>query len=421
MGVRLGDHRRFLFRTYLILLVGVVLIAVLLEVGLNLLDRPPDESIDPWVEKTLALIEDHLVKAESYDDSVAALEDVIDVPITMLSPTDIASMPESTTGTRRLVDDAGRIAFLHFSDDLPEVIYLGPVDPAPNNSFFDWAPTVYYLLVFALIGFWIHPLLRDIETISVAAERFSQDYRSPTRTQDKTTELTTLAAQVDAMSLRLSGLIQSQKELIAAMSHEMRTPLTRLRFAIAMRQEQTDSAAYPSISSIQQDLDEIEALTAAMLEFARLDHPDLALNRESITVDTLLAAIDLRPINDNVEIDVESDPAMTLHIDVRLMTLAISNLLTNAQRHARSRVVVRLRKRPDASLIQIEDDGEGIPESERETVFKAFTRLDESRTRNTGGFGLGLAVVARIASLHGGSANVDASPELGGARFTIQW
>jgi two-component system sensor histidine kinase RstB len=69
----------------------------------------------------------------------------------------------------------------------------------------------------------------------------------------------------------------------------------------------------------------------------------------------------------------------------------------------------------------VEDDGNGIPEAERDTVFKAFTRIDDSRNRETGGYGLGLAIVARIAELHGGNASVESSAELGGAKFVLRW
>ncbi len=78
-------------------------------------------------------------------------------------------------------------------------------------------------------------------------------------------------------------------------------------------------------------------------------------------------------------------------------------------------------KKDSNCVLTIEDDGEGIPEDVRGQVFKAFTRIDDSRNRETGGYGLGLAVVARVAELHGGTATVDSSPNLGGARFSIIW
>ena len=108
-------------------------------------------------------------------------------------------------------------------------------------------------------------------------------------------------------------------------------------------------------------------------------------------------------------------------MDARLMTLALSNLLVNACHYAERRVQCSVKRQNSGYLMHVDDDGEGIPESERESIFKAFTRIDDSRNRDTGGYGLGLAIVARIASLHGGSVAVTQSDELGGARFTVQW
>ena len=103
------------------------------------------------------------------------------------------------------------------------------------------------------------------------------------------------------------------------------------------------------------------------------------------------------------------------------MELALSNLLVNATRYADKTVRCSLSLQDASCALTVEDDGQGIPEEERDKVFKAFTRIDDSRNRETGGYGLGLAVVARVAELHGGLATVDASGALGGAQFKICW
>ena len=108
-------------------------------------------------------------------------------------------------------------------------------------------------------------------------------------------------------------------------------------------------------------------------------------------------------------------------MDSRLMELAASNLLSNAERHAASTFRLRFRRQGDGFEMSVDDDGKGVPETSRDTVFKAFTRLDDSRSRETGGYGLGLAIVARIAALHGGDASVSGSADLGGASFAVRW
>lgn len=108
-------------------------------------------------------------------------------------------------------------------------------------------------------------------------------------------------------------------------------------------------------------------------------------------------------------------------MEPRLMELAVSNLLANALRYAKNSVQVSVVRDQDLYRLEVEDDGDGIPESDRIAIFRAFTRLDTSRNRQTGGFGLGLAIVARIAALHRGRAIAGTSTRLGGARLALEW
>ena len=128
----------------------------------------------------------------------------------------------------------------------------------------------------------------------------------------------------------------------------------------------------------------------------------------------------LCPKHSDIEANLDAAPD-TMRMDPRLMELALSNLLVNATKYANSSVRCSSARENGDYLLTVEDDGRGVPQHERDTVFKAFTRLDDSRNRETGGYGLGLAIVARVAELHGGTASVDASPDLGGARFTLRW
>jgi len=93
----------------------------------------------------------------------------------------------------------------------------------------------------------------------------------------------------------------------------------------------------------------------------------------------------------------------------------------NMNQYADNKIMCLIKSDKGSRYIAVHDDGKGIPEEERRAVFKAFTRLDDSRNRETGGYGLGLAIVSRIAELHGGAVTADSSTELGGAQFTISW
>lgn len=419
----LGGHSRLLFRTFVWLLVGVMSVAVLLEIGLDRLVGSRTSAVDPFVRTTVEQLEARLaaLPPEDRPGLLAEAEASLGVPVRLLPPQAVADLTSETDATQALVDSEDRRAYLHRAERIGEMIYIGPMQPAEPSPWVRAAPTLFYSGVFVLVALWLRPILRDIDTISNAAVKFSADYRVPTAAASQTRELTTLAGAVDHMSRRLSSLIQSQKELIAALSHEMRTPLARIRFALAMLDGKDAGDAQPRIAAIKEDLQELDSLIGAMLEYARLDHPELAMHWQRFPASVLADALRQRFADFGKTLVVDSDGADDLTGDVRLLELAASNLVSNAIRHARGEVRCRLERAAGEQILAVEDDGNGVPTADRETVFKAFTRLDDSRSRATGGYGLGLAVVARIAGLHGGEASVETSTALGGAQFVFRW
>ena len=119
--------------------------------------------------------------------------------------------------------------------------------------------------------------------------------------------------------------------------------------------------------------------------------------------------------------DVESDEWYETEVEPRYIHRSIQNLVGNATRYAKSKVRVTCHCDHDTCRVDVEDDGPGIPEDQWESVFTAFARLDDSRTRSSGGYGLGLSIVRRILHWHGGKAFLGKSDDLGGARFSLVW
>jgi len=419
-----GRNRRLLFRSYLFLVGGLLVIAIVLDLGFGLLQSQEEPDVDRWLESTFQLIELQLAAAEpgAHDDVLAAISADLGVGVQLLARDDVHMKPTAGHRVPALVDADGNTSYLHDAEQLDAIIRLGPIAAPKESVLLDLLPPLFYLSIFVVVGLWLRPLLKDIDIISTGAQRFAADYREPPSTAERTTQLTTLAKNLDEMAARLSGVLRSQKELIAALSHEMRTPLARIRFALALIANSDDEALKAKLAAMNDDVQEVDELIASMLNYARLDHPDIEMHLQAVPAAEWLEQIIRKSQNELIQIETHTAGAADkIWMDPRLMELALSNLLVNATKYADKTARCSLSLDNETCALTVEDDGQGIAEADRDKVFKAFTRIDDSRNRETGGYGLGLAVVARVAELHGGAAKVDSSESLGGARFSISW
>ena len=233
-------------------------------------------------------------------------------------------------------------------------------------------------------------------------------------------ELSSLGRTMNALLDRLGAAQATQRRFVSDASHELKSPLA------SMRQYAEVAAAYPDRVSQAELADvvleegaRLEALVAGMLVLTRADEGALSPRRGEIDIAALLSAEHER-IAALGRLTVDMDPrAARIVGDRALIAQAVRNLVDNAARHARSRLRLAAVSHDDSVFVTVDDDGPGIPESDRERVFERFVRLDDARSRDAGGSGLGLAIVREIAHSHGGDVRADASP-LGGARVTLR-
>jgi two-component system OmpR family sensor kinase len=382
----LGRHRQFLFRTYLVLVAGLLVTAALLDMGFGYLETKLSPEEDQWLATSFDLIEHELgtIPEDRRDAAAQRLSEEIGIGIQLLQTDDVVSTAASPPGTATLVDAAGNTSYLRDAPSLNGLIRLGPVAQQRESLLLSMLPPLFYLSIFVVVGLWLRPLLKDLNLITSAAQRFAADYREPLSTAGDATQLTGLARNLDDMSTRLSGLIRNQKELIAALSHEMRTPLARIRFALAVLANKREEDFQEQLDELSNDVQEIDQLIATMLNYARLDHPDLRMTWQDVPLEAWLTQTMEKCQQPGKYIAVEtSESGDELWMDPRLMGLALSNLLVNAGHYAKENVRCTVRYSEGQYRIDVEDDGKGIPDAERESIFKAFTRIDDSRNRET--------------------------------------
>jgi two-component system sensor histidine kinase RstB len=302
-------------------------------------------------------------------------------------------------------------------------------------SFNPWAwPVILLLLVVSgsVLALSLILVLRGLDSnfrkVESVAVRIARGEMSARVESGEGTIVSRLAAAFNGMAEHIQRLVNVQREMIHAVSHELRTPVARIRFGVQMIEDcQGQEALQKQLDGIDGDIQELDELIDEILTYARLEQggPVFSLEEASITdiVHQVVAEQQLvRPaLSIEGEIDEATERLAVADVEPRYIHRAIQNLVGNAGRYAADRVLVRCHIDEDHCRIDVEDDGPGIPEEEWEKVFTAFARLDDSRTRTSGGYGLGLSIVRRILYWHNGQAFVSRSDSLGGARFSLVW
>lgn len=248
--------------------------------------------------------------------------------------------------------------------------------------------------------------IRPIERLADAAEAFGKGRDVPDFRPSGANEVRRASLAFIDMRERISRFVQQRTDMLAGVSHDLRTPLTRMKLELAMMKEN------PSIQALKGDLEEMEHMLEEYLAFARgqagegaTDTDVCQLLRE--VVGNAQRKADGKQAGKHVEADVPASLAIPLRPNA--FKRCVVNLVENAVRHA-THVRVVLRRVADAIEIAVEDDGPGIPPERREEAFRPFHRLDSGRSLVTGGAGLGLAIARDIARGHGGDILLGDSP-----------
>lgn len=388
-------------------------------------------------EATALLVLSHLnaVLPAERDRAMASLASSLDVSVTNIE--DTAGLPDAPVLDRVLERE---LAYYRPDSAAPARVLLRLSDGSlvqvrmpPDFNPWAWPMVGLLLLIIGvvlavallLLLRGVHHNLRAVESVAVRIARGEMDAR--VETTDRTM-VSRLAAAFNSMAEHIQRLVGVQSEMIHAVSHELRTPVARIRFGVQMIEDCEDEATLQKqLEGIDGDIQELDELIDEILTYARLEQggPVFSLQDRSVTDIVRQVVDEQRLIHTKVEIDADISEASERwsHSDVepRYLHRAVQNLVGNASRYAASKVRVTCHLDEQTCRIDVEDDGPGIPEQDWEKVFTAFARLDDSRTRTSGGYGLGLSIVRRILYWHGGQAFVNRSDALGGARFSLVW
>ncbi|MEU1314221.1 sensor histidine kinase [Streptomyces tibetensis] len=254
--------------------------------------------------------------------------------------------------------------------------------------------------------------LRPVEGIrrEMAAITHSEDLARRVPEPDTHDEIARLASTTNETLAALETSVERQRRFVADASHELRSPIASLRTQLEV------AAAHPELLDLDgavEDTVRLQRLAADLLLLARLDAGERPSDAQ---VD--LAGLAREQAEGRTGVTVDAEPVEVAGSRGQLGRV-LANLLDNAQRHARSAVTVSVRREGDRAVVGVADDGDGVPEDDRERIFERFVRLDAARSRDDGGAGLGLAIARDVAVRHGGTLTAGRGPA-GGALFELR-
>lgn len=425
--------------------VGVTLLAVQQHQLHDDLDESLQRRADELVATDVAVTEAPVVLPSAAGDEVVIQVESVDgvvvagtenaVGIEPIARAPSGSTDEFTTVSSLPVEDdeyrilsrratiGDRDVVVHVAentDDLEELLGRLRIAVAVTIPF---AVAVLAGLVWLLVGRTLRPV-EDIrvEVAGLGPEQLGRRVPAP-GTGD---EIDRLATTMNGMLDRLEDATKREQRFVADASHELRSPLTRMRAELETARTESHGVDAATADSVLDEIDELTALVDDLLVLARSDAGGAPAERRPIDLDDLVfdEVEAVRDARTGVTIDVRGVSAAEVQGAPGELRRVVRNLLDNATRHATSHIAVTLTENVadggDAwATLTITDDGPGIPPDQGAAVFERFTRLDDARTRRTGGTGLGLAIARDVVERHGGSLRLDASHR-SGARFEVR-
>lgn len=315
--------------------------------------------------------------------------------------------------------DQQHVWFYQLDPQQQQLLQFGPLQLDQTASSQNYLVLLFFCLLAIALALWLWPLARDIQRLQQQLWQFGQGMQSPTQPLSSHSLLAPIARSLQQMATRIQQLLTLQKEMTQAVSHDLRTPLARLRFALSMHM--TDS---PEQHAMLHDIDEMQTLIEQMLDYARLQADGVKLHASMVDVvelsQNLCEKLNTMP-GPQIQCVLHGDDSnYLLWADGHYLERALTNVLQNGKNFAAQQVQCHIDADPQRLRVIIDDDGPGIPLEQQTAVLQPFVRLDQSRSKKVGGFGLGLTIVQRILSWHHATLQLDTAP-LGGARFILDF
>ncbi len=265
------------------------------------------------------------------------------------------------------------------------------------------------IVLFVVALLFMRNQVKSIRRLAQAADSFGKGRDVADFKPEGATEVRQAAGAFIQMRNRIKRQIRQRTEILAGVSHDLRTPLTRMKLQLAMLGDG------PEVTDLRSDVVDMEKMIDGYLAFARGEGDESAVDTDLAETMNEVVALARR---DGTPVDVQAEGGITLPLRPNAFKRCLGNLVGNATRHG-AHVWLRAAAHGELVEITIDDDGQGIPEPQRAEVFRPFYRIDQSRNPETGGVGLGLTIARDVIHRHGGEITLEDSPH-GGLRVRLR-
>lgn len=403
--------RRLFLHFYLFILLMLLAIGWSVE---RLWQQSQTQQLPGWVE---LLGQSLAYQLSTPDQSAAQVAAQLGLELQQLSTGSIAwsAAEQNALAKGRLVPLFGQEQVYFYQLAGEQLLQFGPVEvevPTRNTYIFT---LLFFVLIGVAVAIWLWPVARDIQQLQRQLRQFGHGMQLADPPLPARSLLAPIAQSVQQMAAQIRRLLHLQREMTHAVSHELRTPLARLKFALELQ-----PIADQEKQAMRQDIAELDQLVDEMLDYARLESQSIRLQFEAVNLTELSNNLveKLTPLP-GARIVLNCPPSCYWVCDGHYLERALQNLLVNAKKFARTEVHLSVHQQQNSMLFIVEDDGPGIPAAQREAILQPFVRLEQSRNREYGGFGLGLAIVSRVVNWHQGQLIITESA-LGGASFQLR-
>lgn len=394
--------------------------------------------IDRWYNAQFAEVEDPALSAykkmgrelaQLIDSGVQTTQWLADSP---LQPqlTDYGDFPlpddvkkQFESGAPLLLESGDQLTLHFYLNNLQQVLSLTLPEELhqENNNALRWLLTLlFYGGVIAMVLIWLYPLLRRLALLRKSAQAFGAGDLQVRIAADRHSYIQTIEQDFNRMAQRIEQLVADNKLLSRGLSHDLRTPLARLRFGLDVLEEANLTAEQQqNLAHLNRDLMAMESMVEALLNYARLEQATISFAAQPIPLAQFVTQLHEDYYREQVELSIAASlQDACVQGEPEYLAMLLHNLVQNALRYGGGRVRLSVLLVDDQLRLQLEDNGAGIPPAERDKVLKPFYRSEGSHHQGRG-HGLGLAIVARIVQWHGARLVLTESTALGGLSVSV--